>query len=419
MEELMKLNFKTKIYLSILTVLAASLYVYIFRNYKIENMYLFVFWTALFIAVESLLIPMPNNAVGVSVGYAINVAAVIIGGPLLAATSSALGFLFRFPKIEGRGYVHLFNLPAHKTLFNVVQSVLVSGTMGLIYIAFDGEIGDFSLAPTILVMIVGVTLNTIILSGYLALSTNISFVNTWIGNIRGLFPNALAVGTIGIIIALAFLSYGYGAVILFFGPLLLARYSFKLYIDMRNLYISTIEALNKAVEAKDSYTSGHANRVEELAVNLAKEYHLSFDSIENIRTAAVLHDIGKIGIKDEILNKAGKLTQEEYEIIMKHPSIGAEIIGKVHFLNDVTKIVRHHHEKYDGSGYPDGLKGEEIPIEASILMIADSYDAMTTDRPYRKALTKEMAIEELRKYSGTQFDPRLVDVFINMINKMV
>ncbi|HPP31776.1 MAG TPA: HD-GYP domain-containing protein, partial [Soehngenia sp.] len=221
------------------------------------------------------------------------------------------------------------------------------------------------------------------------------------------------------IIALAFLSYGYGAVILFFGPLLLARYSFKLYIDMRNLYISTIEALNKAVEAKDSYTSGHANRVEELAVNLAKEYHLSFDSIENIRTAAVLHDIGKIGIKDEILNKAGKLTQEEYEIIMKHPSIGAEIIGKVHFLNDVTKIVRHHHEKYDGSGYPDGLKGEEIPIEASILMIADSYDAMTTDRPYRKALTKEMAIEELRKYSGTQFDPRLVDVFINMINKMV
>jgi uncharacterized domain HDIG len=291
--------------------------------------------------------------------------------------------------------------------------------MGLIYIAFDGEIGDFSLAPTILVMIVGVTLNTIILSGYLALSTNISFVNTWIGNIRGLFPNALAVGTIGIIIALAFLSYGYGAVILFFGPLLLARYSFKLYIDMRNLYISTIEALNKAVEAKDSYTSGHANRVEELAVNLAKEYHLSFDSIENIRTAAVLHDIGKIGIKDEILNKAGKLTQEEYEIIMKHPSIGAEIIGKVHFLNDVTKIVRHHHEKYDGTGYPDGLKGEEIPIEASILMIADSYDAMTTDRPYRKALTKEMAIEELRKYSGTQFDPRLVDVFINMINKMV
>lgn len=415
----MKLNLKTKIYLSALTILSIGLYIYIFKNYRVEDMTLFVFWTILSIAVESLLIPMPNNAVGVSVGYAINVAAVIVGGPLLAATVTSLGVLFRFPKIEGRGYVHLFNLQPHKTIFNVVQSVLVSGIMGIVYISLGGEIAKFSITPTLAIMVLGVTLNTIILSGYLALSTNISFINTWIGNIRGLFPNALAVGTIGIIIALAFLSYGYGAVILFFGPLLLARYSFKLYIDMRNLYISTIEALNKAVEAKDSYTSGHANRVEELAVGLAKAYHLSFDSIENIRTAAILHDIGKIGIKDEILNKAGKLTKEEYETIMKHPSIGADIIGKVNFLQDVTKIVRHHHEKYDGTGYPDGLKGEEIPIEASILMIADTYDAMTTDRPYRKALTKEMAIEELRKYSGTQFDPRLVDVFINMINQQV
>lgn len=414
----MKLNLKTKIYLSVLTVLAASLYIYIFKNYKLDNIFLFVFWTLLSIAVESLLIPLPNNAVGVSVGYAINVATVIIGGPLLAATSSALGFLFRFPKIEGRGYVHLFNLPIHKTLFNVVQSVLVSGIMGLVYINVGGEIGGFSLLPTFTVVLIGVLANTFFISVFLGLSSNTSITNNWMGNIRGTFISSIAVGTIGIIIALAFLSYGYGAVILFFGPLMLARYSFKLYIEMRNLYISTIEALNKAVEAKDSYTSGHANRVEELAVNLAKEYHLSFDSIENIRTAAVLHDIGKIGIKDEILNKAGKLTQEEYEIIMKHPTIGAEIIGKVHFLNDVTKIVRHHHEKYDGSGYPDGLKGEEIPIEASILMIADSYDAMTTDRPYRKALTKEMAIEELKKYKGTQFDPRVVDAFVNMINKM-
>lgn len=415
----MKLNIKTKIYLSVLTISAVGLYAYIFKNYRLEDITLFVFWTILSIAVESLLIPMPNNAVGVSVGYAINVATVIVGGPLLAATATSLGVLFRFPKIEGRGYVHLFNLQFHKTLFNVIQSVLVSGIMGIVYIRFGGEIAEFSIIPTLIIMVLGVTLNTIILSGYLALSTNISFINTWIGNIRGLFLNALAVGTIGIIIALAFISYGYGAVILFFGPLLLARYSFKLYIDMRNLYISTIEALNKAVEAKDPYTSGHANRVEELAVNLAKNYHLSFDSIENIRTAAILHDIGKIGINDNILNKAGKLTKEEYETIMKHPSIGADIIGKVHFLDDVTKIVRHHHEKYDGTGYPDGLKGDEIPIEASILMIADTYDAMTTDRPYRKALTKEMAIEELKKYSGTQFDPRLVDVFIDMINQQV
>jgi len=415
----MKLNLKTKVYLLVISILAISLYAYIFNNYRIDNIPMYIFWIFLAIAVESLLIPLPNNTVGVSVGYAINVATVIVGGPLLAATASGLGFLFRFPKIEGRGYVHLFNLPAHKTLFNVAQSVLVSGIMGLLYLNFGGQIGGFSLFPTLAIVAIGVLVNTFFISVFLGLSSETSITNTWMGNIRGTFLNSIAVGTIGIIIALAFLSYGYGAVILFFGPLLLARYSFKLYIDMRNLYISTIQALNKAVEAKDSYTSGHANRVEELAVELAKAYHLSFDSIENIRTAAVLHDIGKIGIKDEILNKAGKLTKEEYEIIMKHPTIGADIIGKVNFLSDVTKIVRHHHEKYDGSGYPDGLKGEEIPIEASILMIADTFDAMTTDRPYRKALTKEMAIEELKKYSGTQFDPKLVETFINMINQQV
>ncbi|MBC7087419.1 MAG: HD-GYP domain-containing protein [Tissierellales bacterium] len=415
----MKLNLKTKVYLLVLSILAISLYIYIFNNYRIDNISMYIFWTFLAIAVESLLIPLPNNTVGVSVGYAINVATVIVGGPLLAATATSLGVLFRFPKIEGRGYVHLFNLPAHKTLFNVVQSILVSGIMGLAYLNTGGQISDFSLFPTLAIVAIGVLVNTFFISVFLGLSSGTSITNTWMGNIRGTFLNSIAVGTIGIIIALAFISYGYGAVILFFGPLLLARYSFKLYIDMRNLYISTIQALNKAVEAKDSYTSGHANRVEELAVGLAKASHLSFDSIENIRTAAVLHDIGKIGIKDEILNKAGKLTKEEYEIIMKHPTIGADIIGKVNFLSDVTKIVRHHHEKYDGTGYPDGLKGEEIPIEASILMIADTFDAMTTDRPYRKALTKEMAIEELKKYSGTQFDPKLVETFINMINQQV
>jgi len=412
----MMLNGKTKAYLGVLVVTALVLYIYILLNYSIDNIGMFIFWAALAVVVESLLIPMPNNTIGVSVGYAINIATIIIGGPMLATTTAGLGFLMRAPKIEGRGYVHVLNLPPHKSIFNVSQSIIVTALMSLIYISIGGRVGEFGLGQTIAITLIGALINTSIISGYLSFNSDSKFAETWISNIKGTFPSSLAVGTIGIIIALAYIGYGYGAVILFFGPLLLARYSFKLYIEMRNLYLSTIQALNKTVEAKDPYTSGHANRVEKFAVELAKAYHLPFESIQNLKTASILHDIGKIGIHDEILNKASRLTQEEYQEIMRHPAIGAEIISKVNFLSDITTIVKHHHERYDGKGYPDGLSGEDIPIEAAILTIADSYDAMTSDRPYRTAMTPEEALSELQKNAGTQFHPELVKVFVSIID---
>ena len=407
---------KTNLFLGFLVILASSLYILIISKFSIENIGMFLFWAVLAIVVESLLIPMPNNTVGVSVGYAINIATIIIGGPLLATTTAGLGFLLRAPKIEGRGYVHVFNLPPHKSVFNVSQSIIVTALMSLIYLLLGGGIGEFALLTTIFVLLIGVVINTTIISGFLSIANKVDFSDTWISTMKGIFTSSLAVGTIGIIIALAYIGYGYGAVILFFGPLLLARYSFKLYIEMRNLYLSTIQALNKTVEAKDPYTSGHANRVEKFAVDLAKAYHLPFESIQNLKTASILHDIGKIGIHDEILNKASRLTQEEYQEIMRHPAIGAEIISKVNFLSDITTIVRHHHERYDGKGYPDGLSGEDIPIEAAILMIADSYDAMTSDRPYRKAMTPEEALSELENNAGTQFHPELVKVFVSIMD---
>jgi len=411
-----KLNIKTKVYLGFLTLIALTLYMNLFSNYSIESFRMFLFWAALAIVVESLLIPMPNNTVGVSVGYAVNIAAIIVGGPLLATTIVGLGFLLRAPKIEGRGYVHVFNLPVHKSLFNVTQSVIVTALMSIFYLRLGGDIGQFNFLATAIIVIAGAIFNSSIISLFLALNNKTNFFEIWISNIKGTFISALAVGVIGIIIALAYIGYGYGAVILFFGPLLLARYSFKLYIEMRNLYLSTIQALNKTVEAKDPYTSGHANRVEKFAVELAKAYHLPFESIQNLKTASILHDIGKIGIHDEILNKASRLTQEEYQEIMRHPAIGAEIISKVNFLSDITTIVRHHHERYDGKGYPDGLSGEDIPIEAAILMIADSYDAMTSDRPYRKAMTPEEALSELENNAGTQFHPELAKVFVSIMD---
>jgi putative nucleotidyltransferase with HDIG domain len=412
----MSLNVKSKSYIAFLAITATLIYIYIVINYSIPNIWMLIFWSGLAITVESLLIPMPSNNVGVSVGYAINIASIIVGGPLLATTSAGLGFLLRAPKITGRGYVHILNLPPHKSVFNVSQSIIVTAFISLTYVWIGGEIGKFSIFPTLVILLLGIILNTTIISGYLTSSTGQKFHVVWINNVKGMITSAVAVGTMGIIIALAFIGYGYGAVILFFGPLLLARYSFKLYIEMRNLYLSTIQALNKTVEAKDPYTSGHANRVEKFAVELAEAYHLPFESVQNIKTASILHDIGKIGINDSILNKATRLSQEEFHEIMRHPSIGADIISKVDFLKDITTIVKHHHERFDGKGYPDGLHGDEIPIEAAILTIADSYDAMTSDRPYRKALTQEEAFEELKRNAGTQFHPQLVETFISIMN---
>jgi len=244
-----------------------------------------------------------------------------------------------------------------------------------------------------------------------------NFKKVWKTNINGVIWNALAVGTMGIIIALAYVSYGYGAVLLFFGPLLLARYSFKLYMEMRGLYLSTIKTLSKTIEAKDPYTSGHANRVMEYSVLLAEALELSYEKIQDIRMAAILHDLGKIAINDDILNKGGKLTAEEYEQIMKHPIIGAEIIDNISFLRDVKEIIKYHHERYDGKGYPEGLEGDEIPLEACILAIADSYDAMTSDRPYRKALDKEVALQEIKNNAGTQFHPYLAEIFVKKMTE--
>ncbi|MCK9267206.1 MAG: HD-GYP domain-containing protein [Alkaliphilus sp.] len=411
----MNLNNRAKIYLGSISIIAAIIYMYLLFNFDIPEFKLLIFWAVLSIVVESLLIPMSNNTIGVSVGYAINIATVIVGGPILAVTSSALGLLFRIPKVPEKGYIHTLNLPVYKTIFNISQSVIVTSLISLIYLLIGGRIGKFFLFPTLFVLFAGVLLNTTIISGFLSALNLQKFVRVWLENIKGTFYSSIAVGTMGIIIALAYIDYGYEAVLLFLGPLLLARYSFKLYVDMRNVYLSTIQALSKSLEAKDPFTSGHSNRVEKYAVELAEASDLSFGKIQDIKIAAALHDIGKIGINDQILNKATKLTQEEYQQVMEHPTIGADIIRNVDFLKNITGIIKHHHERYDGNGYPDGLKGDQIPIEACILAIADSYDAMITDRPYRKALTPKKAIEEIEQNAGTQFHPVLAEKFVEII----
>jgi putative nucleotidyltransferase with HDIG domain len=214
------------------------------------------------------------------------------------------------------------------------------------------------------------------------------------------------------LLAFAEMNYGLAGVALFFIPLLLARYSFKLYFDSQKMGMETIHALNDALLMRDAYTGGHTARVEVYSTILAKGLKYTTKDLETLQTAAKLHDIGKIGIPDGILNKPGKLTEDEYSKIKDHAEMGAKILNNVDAFKNTSEAVRYHHERPDGKGYPEGLLGEAIPRDSAILSIADTFDAMTTDRPYRRGLTFDQAIDELKTYKGTQFNAFLVDLFL-------
>ena len=191
----------------------------------------------------------------------------------------------------------------------------------------------------------------------------------------------------------------------------------QLYSSLEDTYLRTVMALTSAVDARDHYTKTHSEHVTEYAVAIAKEMGLSDKDIEELKQACQLHDLGKIGVHDSILTKPDKLTPDEWDEIKLHTLKSAEILRPLLFLDGVIELVEQHHERYDGKGYPFGIRGENIRLGARIMAVADSFDAMITERPYRKAFTKEEAIEELKKCSGTQFDPEVVEAFLKVLEK--
>ena len=193
-------------------------------------------------------------------------------------------------------------------------------------------------------------------------------------------------------------------------PLLLARYSFKLYLSFQRQQHSMVEALTAALEAKDTYTKGHSGRVSAYACRIAQEMKLPAKRIERLRTGALFHDLGKIGIPDSILQKPGPLTPEERTVIQTHPLLGVGILENMDAYKDILIFVRSHHEHYDGSGYPDGTAGDVLPLEVYILGAADAYDAITSARPYCKARIPRDAGRILREEAGKQFHPQVAMV---------
>jgi HD-GYP domain len=190
-----------------------------------------------------------------------------------------------------------------------------------------------------------------------------------------------------------------------------------LYEDIEKSYFSTVRALAKAIEVKDPYTHGHSERVTEYALMIADAMCLDEREKQKLKYAATLHDIGKIGIAGRVLNKPGSLTSEEYSHVKTHPILGESIVEPVEFLQGPRPIILYHHERFDGTGYPHGLKGSGIPLCARILSVADAFEAMRSDRPYRRALSVQDAINELKRNTGTQFDPEVVDSFLEILEQ--
>ncbi len=185
----------------------------------------------------------------------------------------------------------------------------------------------------------------------------------------------------------------------------------------QELFLETIKTLAAAVDAKDPYTRGHSERVSSYSMAIARHLGLAPEAVFRIRIAAILHDVGKLGVRDEVLKKPGKLTPEEFEEMKRHPAIGAQIMEPIRLLRDILPGIRNHHERWDGQGYPDGLKGEEIPMVARIISVADTFDAMTTNRPYQTALSLDYVLAKMREMAGSRYDERVVEALVEAVRR--
>jgi putative nucleotidyltransferase with HDIG domain len=261
-------------------------------------------------------------------------------------------------------------------------------------------------------------INTVLAITAVSVRTGASIRTIWAQDVRGIAPNLVGLAPLAWLMAQIFLlpnGVGWWATPLFVVPLFTTRLAYHRYVETRELFEQTIGALANAVDARDKYTRGHSQRVSNISVQMARVMKLPEAEIEKIQWAGLLHDVGKIGIRDNILLKEGPLDKDERKLMNQHPTIGAEIVAPATQLSDEAPLIRAHHEWFNGSGYPEGIEALDIPLGARILTIADAYEAMTSSRPYRKApLSHEQAVAELEKYSGIQFDPEIVPVLVNL-----
>lgn len=378
------------------------------------------FWMqALFLAglvalVEAFPVQASGSRLSTSVGVPLLHACVVLCGREIGMLVAALA-TFRKKDLSGQ-------TPWNVVLFNRGMLILSNYAFGLTYYGLGGTAGAFAFTRDMAFFALG-ALADVLVNGYLvsqviALYEGNSLVSAWRKNLRWTLPSKIAVIPLGILVVVLYQVYGLPSVAMLLLPLALARYSLDRFRLLREVYAELGATLSQAIEHRDGYTHGHSLRVSQYAVLLGKEMGLPDDEVELLHYAGLLHDIGKIGIKDSIMKKDGRYTVEEYEEMKGHAAMGAEMVRGMKFLGKAEKWIRHHHERWDGTGYPQGLKGQDIPLGARIIACADSFDAMTSDRPYKDAITWEAAEKELLDKSGTQFDPEVVKAMLKVIDKL-
>jgi HD-GYP domain-containing protein (c-di-GMP phosphodiesterase class II) len=363
------------------------------------------FWSLVTFAAQAMPVRLPDG-VQVAVTTAPLMAAAFLGGPTAAGWVALVGTT---EVRELRGRVAWYGTLANHAAL-VLPAILAGVIFQMLRTIENTPFGELlaSLVATLAYFLLNLVLVSFIVLIRMGRSPREFLARAETANI---WANFLTLAPLGWLMARMY-ELGWWTTLLFGLPLATTRLAYQRFVEMREMFTQTIGALAEAVDKRDPYTSKHSQRVRSIAVDIGRQMRVSAAELEALEWGGLLHDVGKIGVPDSILLKQGKLTREERITMNAHPVLGAQIIGPVDRLAAELPVIRHHHEWYNGSGYPDRLMGDEIPRLARILHVADAFEAMTADRPYRKALSTEQALAELRKFAGVQFDPEVVDAFV-------
>ncbi len=344
-------------------------------------------------------------------------------------TFMAMIFLLPFPlpALLGAVVVLVNDLwerkPLKSVIFNPSNYALTFGLTSLIWFWYSNgrplhelPLTIQSLAVILSIIIVFYVVNVFTLNGYFAIDNRRPFFYIWLTQDADFLLPYVSLQVVGVLFA-ALWGASPVAIPFLVVPAVTTYLAFETIKRLQGQTQKAMIAMADAIDARDPYTAQHSQRVTEISVRIAEVYGLPAREIDRVELAARVHDLGKIGISDAILNKPGQLEDHEWDLMKAHPAIGEQLLGPYRQFRHESFIVRHHHERWDGRGYPDGVSGNEIPIGSRIIAVADAYDAMTSDRPYRKALSQETAVDEIRKGALSQFDPQVVASFLHVADE--
>jgi hypothetical protein len=355
----------------------------------------------------------------------------LIGGATSFSTVTYIAMVFMLPfplpAIVGVAVVLAADLrtrrPLYAMTFNAANFVLTFGISSLIWHLSYGSkpidelpVTPWSLLVVLVIIVVFYAINVFLMNGLIAIVGQRSIKYIWLTNDFDMLLPYICHEVIGTLVALIWSSTPILTPLLII-PAITSYIAFEMIHRLQHQTQEAMIAMADAIDQRDPYTADHSRRVAELAVKIAEVHNVNERDIERLRIAARMHDIGKIGIGNDLLHKPGKLTDDEWEILRAHPVIGEQLLKPYRQFRHETRLVRHHHERWDGKGYPDRVRGQAIPLGARIIAVADTFDAMTTSRPYRPALSRQYAIDEIRNGALSQFDPQIVASFLQVMEE--